>query len=99
MGERRIQGDHPNAALTLLDTGTRTDTLAVELTARPRHDRRRRSMRYVVRRLSRPPGTPDRRIPRRFGNAALFIDAADDAQFSHAPPAIRQTEAFMAAAS
>jgi len=72
----------PNAAL-VLDTERHTrDTIALEL-RRPTYDRARRTLRFAVRRLAAlGPGLPqlhaqlDRRIPRRFGRATLFIDNA-----------------------
>jgi hypothetical protein len=80
--EHGFRVDPPNAALTLLDGRTRSDTVIVELT-RPRYDRKRRTMRYTARPLSKASGglahfesDRDRRVPRRFGVASLFIDDA-----------------------
>jgi hypothetical protein len=77
--------DHPNAALTLLDAENKADTLVVELLIRPRYDRRRRTMRYVVRQLGHATGLlsdfeagRDRHIAGHFGAASLFIDDAGD---------------------
>ena len=78
-----FRADPPNAALTLLDGSDPADTVVVELVARPRYDRERRTMRYVVRLLPKASGKLadfqadlDARVPRRFGAASLFIDTA-----------------------
>ena len=78
-----FQADPPNAALTLLDGTDAADTVVVELVRRPRYDRERRTMRYVVRLLPEASGKLgdfqgdlDARVPRRFGVASLFIDTA-----------------------
>jgi hypothetical protein len=78
-----FQTDPPNAALALLNGSEAADTVVVELVRRPRYDRERRTMRYVVRLLSKAPGKLndfqddlDDRVPRRFGEASLFIDTA-----------------------
>ena len=95
-----FQADHPNAAVTLLDAGQHADTLVVELLSRPRYDRRRRTMRYHVRRLSHASGTlarfeasRDRRIPGRFGYVSLFIDDGDDPQTARGPRRRRRAPA------
>jgi hypothetical protein len=68
-----FRADHPNAALNLLHGREHADTLVVELLSRPHYDHRRRTMRYVVRRLGQATGAlsefeaaRDRRLPRRF---------------------------------
>ncbi|MBX5442755.1 MAG: tail fiber protein [Solirubrobacteraceae bacterium] len=72
----------PNAALVIDGAHRSRDTIALEL-RRPAYDRARRTLRFTVRRLAAlGPGLPqlhaqlDRRIPRRFGRATLFIDNA-----------------------
>jgi hypothetical protein len=78
-----FRSDPPNAALTLLDGTDAADTVVVELVSRPRYDRERRTMRYVVRLLPKVSGKLadfeadlDAHVPRRFGAASLFIDTA-----------------------
>jgi hypothetical protein len=79
-----FQGDAPNAALTLLGGSDDADTVVVELVDRPRYDVERHTLRFVVRLLhAKASGgladfdaRQDARIPRRFGAASLFIDAA-----------------------
>ena len=67
--------------------------MAVELLSRPRYDPRRRTMRYVVRRLGRSIGAlsdfeaaRDRRVPRRFDDVSLFIDASGEPSEWDGPP-------------
>lgn len=78
----------PNAAVVLVGAHSRQDTLAVRLT-RPRYNPRARTLAYVARPLrSVTRGLRhlddrlDRRLPRRFGAASLFIDSGTS--FGHA---------------
>lgn len=78
-----FRADPPNAALTLLGGRDPADTVVVELVVRPRYDRKRRTMRYVVRLLPKASGKLadfqadlDARVPRGFGAASLLIDTA-----------------------
>jgi uncharacterized protein YjbI with pentapeptide repeats len=73
----------PNAALTLLDGRRRADTAVFKLSA-PRYRKKKATIRYFARPLSEATGNlahfesqRDRRVPRRFGAASLFIDNAD----------------------
>jgi microcystin-dependent protein len=72
--------DPPNGVVALSGGRRRADTVALELT-RPRYDARRATLSFRARLLRRL--TPDlahhaerldRRLPRRFGRAALFVD-------------------------
>jgi uncharacterized protein YjbI with pentapeptide repeats len=72
----------PNAALTLLDGHRGADTAVFRL-SRPRYRPKQRTIRYLARRLSEAEGNlshfehrRDRRLPRRFRAASLFIDDA-----------------------
>ncbi|MDW5597180.1 phage tail protein [Conexibacter stalactiti] len=72
--------DPPNAVVTLSGGRRGADTVALELT-RPRYDARRATVRFRARLLRElTPGLAhhaarlDRRLPRRFGAASLFID-------------------------
>lgn len=72
--------DPPNAVVALSAGSSGADTVALEL-MRPRYDARRAIVRFRARLLnSLTPGLAhhagrlDRRLPRRFGAAALFVD-------------------------
>jgi len=74
--------DPPNAALTLLRGDNREDTVILEL-SRPRYRAKTRTIRYGVHRLRGATGNlagfepdRDRRVPRHFEDASLFIDDA-----------------------
>lgn len=76
--------DRPNAVVTLPGGRDGADTVAFEL-GRPRYSARTRTVRFTVSTLSSlSPGLAhhgpqvDDRIPRRFGEAALFIDDGQD---------------------
>jgi hypothetical protein len=78
-----FRADPPNAALSLLGADRRSDTVVVELLSRPRYDRAKRTMRYVLRVLPEASGNlagfeagRDARVARRFRAASLFIDDA-----------------------
>src|SRR4051794_25234141 len=77
-----FRADPPNAALTLLGGKDEADTVVVELT-RPRYGPKQRTLRHSARPLSRATGgladfetDGDRRVPRHFAAASLFIDDA-----------------------
>jgi hypothetical protein len=72
----------PNAALTLLDGHRDADTAVFKL-SKPRYRPKQRTLRYFARQLSEAEGNlshfehrRDRRLPRRFRSASLFIDDA-----------------------
>jgi uncharacterized protein YjbI with pentapeptide repeats len=72
----------PNAALTVLHTGKRHDTVIVKL-GQPRFERRKHMIRYTARRLDQATGDlsslesdVDPRVRRHFHSASLFIDDA-----------------------
>lgn len=74
--------DPPNAALTLLDAANGQDTVVLKLGA-PRYLAETNTLRYSARTLDEATGNlshlesqRDRRVPRRFGDASLFIDDA-----------------------
>lgn len=99
MGELRLEADHPNAALPLLDGHKPADTLVVEMLSRPRYNHRRRTMRYIVRRLGQATSAlsgfeaaRDRRVPRRFYDVSLFIDATGESGDHDALPHIPATD-------
>ena len=75
-------------ALILLDGHKSADTLVVEMLSRPRYNHRRRTMRYIVRRLGQATG----RVPRSFNDVSLFIDATGESGDHDALPHIPATD-------
>lgn len=80
-GARGFASDPPNAALVVDGADEEHDTVVLEL-SRPRYDGRARVLRYRARRvkgsarLARVAPGQDRAVPKRFGRAELFVDAA-----------------------
>lgn len=77
-----FSADRPNAALTLLDAASDRDTAVLKL-GKPRYLAKTDTIRYSARILDEATGNlshfesqRDRRVPRRFGTASLFIDDA-----------------------
>ncbi len=77
-----FDADHPNAALTLLNAANAQDTVVLEL-GEPRYRAKSNTVRYSARVLDEATGNlshlesqRDRRVPRHFGDASLFIDDA-----------------------
>jgi hypothetical protein len=76
-------------ALTLLDGHKSADTLVVEMLSRPRYNHRR--LGQATGALSGFDAARDRRVPRRFNDVSLFIDATGESGDHDALPHIPAT--------
>jgi len=82
--ELGFRADPPNAVLTLLHGNRKADTVALKL-SHPRYDATHHTLRYAASRLRHATGSlsdyeakTDRRVPRRFNAASVFIDGSDN---------------------
>jgi hypothetical protein len=77
-------------ALTLLDGHKSADTLVVEMLSRPRYNHRR--LGQATGALSVFDAARGRRVPRRFNDVSLFIDATGESGDHDALPHIPATD-------